>query len=137
MAGGIVQARATAIMAAAAKNSGTSTVGTETWTAPFSLRLMTANGSDTAAGTELGTSAGYTAGGVAMTLGTAAAGAFSNSAQVGWTNMPSCTLTGAEQWDASATKLEMFWAPWSSGSIVVGAANSFAVAIGGWNPSMV
>lgn len=137
MAGGLDQTRATEIMTALAKNSGTATLGTQTITGPHSLRIMTANGTDTSAGTEASTASGYTAGGVAMTLGTPSAGAFSNSAQVGWTNMPGITSTGAEQWDASGTKLRIFWAPWSGGNIAIGAGNSFAVAIAGWNPSMV
>lgn len=136
MAGGMDQTRATAIMAAYTKNSSTATVGTETITGPHSLRVMTANGSDTSAGTEQGTSSGYTAGGTAMTFGTAAAGSNTTTAITSWTNFPSCTSTGAEQWDASATKLRIFWAPWSGGSIVIAATNTFAVAIGGWTPSL-
>lgn len=137
MAGGIDQARATAILAAYSINSSTATVGTETITGPQLLRLMTANGTDTSNGTEQGTSGGYTAGGQSMTMGTASAGAVSNSAAVTWTSMPSTTLTGAEQWESTATKKRLFWAPWSGGNIVVGSGNTFQVAIGGWNPSMV
>ena len=52
MAGGIDQTMATAILAALAKNSSTATLGTVTITGPINMRLMTANGSDSSAGTE-------------------------------------------------------------------------------------
>ena len=130
MAGGIDQTMATAILAALSKNSSTATVGTVTITGPINMRLMTANGSDSATGTELGTSGGYTAGGAAVGMGTASAGSVASNANVSWTAMPSCTLTGMEQWDSSGTPLRTFWGPWASGSIVVGAGNTFTVASG-------
>lgn len=49
-AGGMDQTRATAVLAAYAINSSTSTVGSETITGPMHMRLMTANGSDSANG---------------------------------------------------------------------------------------
>lgn len=138
MPGGLDQTMANAIMVALAKNSATATLGTVTITGPQKMRLMTANGSDTAAGTELGTSGGYTAGGLAMTLTTPAAATFNNSAAVSWSAMPSSTLTGPEQWDSSGTPLRSFWAPWAAGNIVVGAGNTFTVpATTGYVPSLV
>ncbi len=99
---------------------------------------MTANGSDTAAGTELGTSGGYTAGGLAMTLTTPSGATFNNSVAVSWSSMPSSTLTGCEQWDSSVTPLRSFWGPWSGGNITVGAGNTFTVpATTGYVPSLV
>lgn len=135
-AGGLDQTMATAILAALSPNSGTKTVGAVTITGPQKLRLMTANGSDTAAGTELATSGGYTAGGSALSLAAAAAGSVSTNAAVSWTNMPSTTLTGMEQWDSSGTPLRLFWAPWSSGNIVVAAGNTFTVASGNLTDSL-
>lgn len=136
MAGGWDQARTTAYFAAWSTNSGTATLGTETITGPQLLRLMTANGTDSSNGTEASTSGGYTAGGLSMTC-TGGTAQLNNSAAVTWTSMPGITSTGAEQWESTATKKRGFWAPWSSGSIVIGAGNTFQVAINGWNPTGV
>ncbi len=130
MAGGIDQTLATAILAALGINSGTATLGTVTHTGPSHMRLMTANGSDSAAGTELATSGGYTAGGSAISFGTAATASIASNAAVSWTSMPSCTLTGMEEWDTSATPLRCFWAPWTAGSIVVASGNTFTCSSG-------
>lgn len=78
-------------------------------TGPMKVRLLTANGSSSAAGTELSTGsggatgAGYTAGGQAVTFASAAAGAASPTATVRWDNMPACTITGGEIWDSAGT----------------------------------
>lgn len=128
MAGGIDVTMATAVLAALNPTSGTTTVGTKTITFPMHMRLMTANGSDASAGTELGTSGGYTAGGASVGMAAASAGSVSSNAAVSWTSMPSTTLTGMEQWDTSGSPQRTFWAPWSSGSIVVGSGNTFTVA---------
>lgn len=133
-AGGIDQVLATAILANLSPNSGTGT--TVTITGPIKMRLMTVNGSDTAAGTELSTSGGYTAGGAAVGMGTAATGAVASNAAVSWTNMPSTTLTGMEQWTSDGTPKRSFWAPWSSGSIVVASGNTFTVASGNLTDSL-
>lgn len=136
MAGGIDSTLGTAILAALAINTGTATVGTKTITGPLHMRLMTANGSDTANGTELATSGGYTAGGSALSFGTAASLSVATNAAVSWTNMPSTTLTGMEEWDTSATPLRLFWAPWTVGSIVVASGNTFTVASGSLTNSL-
>lgn len=130
MAGGIDSTMGTAILAALATNSGTATVGSKTITGPIKMRLMTANGSDSANGTEQTTSGGYTAGGAAVGMGTASALSVSSNAAVSWTSMPSTTLTGMEEWDSSGTAQRLFWAPWTAGSIVVASGNTFTVASG-------
>jgi hypothetical protein len=135
-AGGIDQTMATGILAALSPNSGTKTIGAITITGPIKMRLMTANGSDTAAGTELSTSGGYTAGGSALSMATAASGAVSTNSAVSWTNMPSTTLTGMEQWDSSGTPLRSFWGPWSGGNISVASGNTFTVASGNLTDSL-
>lgn len=81
-------------------------------------------------GTELGTSGGYTAGGSALSFAAAASASVTTNASVSWTNMPGATLTGMEEWDTGGTPKRTFWAPWSGGSIVVGATNTFTVASG-------
>ena len=130
MAGGIDSTIGTAILAALSPNTGTQTIGAKTITGPQHLRLMTANGSDTALGTELATSGGYTAGGIALTMGTAASLSVTTTAAASWTSMPATTLTGMEQWDTSATPQRLFWAPWTAGSIAVASGNTFTVAAG-------
>lgn len=137
MAGGIDQTRATEILAAYAINSATSTVGSRTITGPIHMRLFTVNGSDAATGTELVTSGGYTAGGSALSFAVSASASVTTNAAVSWTNMPSTTLTGMEEWDTSATPLRLFWAPWSSGSIVVASGNTFTVASGSLTNTLV
>jgi len=136
MAGGIDQTRATVILQALAINSATATVGTNTITGPIHMRLFTANGTDAATGTELATSGGYTAGGSALSFAAAATGSVATNAAVSWTNMPSTTLTGMEEWDTSATPLRLFWAPWTAGSIVVASGNTFTVASGSLTNSL-
>ena len=65
-----------------------------------------------------------------MSMGTASAGSVASNGAVSWTSMPSCTLTGMEEWDSSGTPLREFWAPWSGGSIVVASGNTFTVPSG-------
>lgn len=78
-------------------------------TTPMMIRLMTANGDATTAGTELGTGAGggtgagYTAGGKVVTPASAAGGSTSPTATLLWDNMPACTIVGAEIWDSAGT----------------------------------
>lgn len=102
-----------------------------TVTTPIKCRLMTANGSDAANGTELGTSGGYTALGATATFGSAAAaGSIANTVAVTWTNMPSTTITGSELWDSTGTPVRLWWGPLAGGSKVVGAGDTFEFAIG-------
>lgn len=78
------------------------------------LRLMTANGSQSAAGTELGTGGSYTAGGSTITFSAATTqtGTYSaQSANVAWsqTNMPAATIQGVEIWDNAGTPVRSLW----------------------------
>lgn len=130
MAGGIDQTLADAILDALGPNSGTATVGVKTITGPAHVRLMTANGSDTTAGTELATSGGYTAGGSALSFAAAASGSKATNAAVSWSNMPATTLTGVEEWDTSGTPQRLFWGPWSGGNITVASGNTLTIASG-------
>lgn len=128
MAGGIDQAFATSLLVGCSPNSGTGTFPTVT--GPIKVKLMTANGSDTAAGTELATSGGYTAGGLGETLGTPSAGSVTTTAAASWTNMPATTLTGVEEVSSDGTPKRMFWGPFSSGNIAVASGNTFTIASG-------
>jgi hypothetical protein len=79
-----------------------------TVTPPFKLRLMTAQGSNTANGTEL-SNTGYTAGGSSMgatAFGAPAAGVSSSSNAVSWTAGAAwAAVTAVEIWDTAATPL--------------------------------
>jgi len=77
-------------------------------TTPLHARLMTANGSATAAGTEV---AGGSYAAQAVTFGSASAGAAANSAQVVFTGMPAVTVTGVEIWDTSGSPQRLWWGP--------------------------
>lgn len=74
-------------------------------TSPTRVRLMTANGSAAAAGTELASGGGYTAGTGApsVTWSAASAGSQATNAAVSVTNMPATTIVGIEIWDSGGT----------------------------------
>lgn len=101
-----------------------------TVTTPMKARLMTANGSDSSNGTELGTSGGYTAGGATITFGSAASGgSISNTVAVTWTNMPATTIVGLEIWDSTGTPVRIWWGALAS-SKTVASGDTFEFAIG-------
>jgi hypothetical protein len=129
MSSGIDATMANAILDALYPNSGTKTIGTVTITGPTHTRLMTANGSDTAAGTELGTSGGYTAGGASSTYASSASQAKSTNADTTWTNMPAATETGVETWDTSGTPLRIQWAGFSS-SVTTASGDTLTIPSG-------
>lgn len=99
-------------------------------TLPLKLKLMTANGSDSAAGTELGTSGGYTAGGATVVFGTAAsAGSIATTADVIWTNMPAATIVGVEIWDTAGTPVRIAYGALSA-SKTTNSGDTFTIALG-------
>ena len=95
-------------------------------TTPMKLALLTANGTDSSAGTEVvgGSYARQT-----ITVGASSGGAQSNSNTITFTGMPACTVTGWAIYDSAGTPFR-----WRHGSLnspqVVSAGNSFVVAIG-------
>lgn len=101
-----------------------------TVTTPMKARLMTANGSDSANGTELGTSGGYTALGATITFGSvAASGSIANTVAVTWTNMPATTIVGLEIWDSTGTPVRIWWGALAA-SKTVASGDTFEFAIG-------
>lgn len=101
-------------------------------TYPIRCRLMTANGSGTANGTELATGAGYTSGTGAPTVqfAAAASGSKSSSTAVTVTNMPGPeTINGAEAWDSAATPGRKWWGALTSPK-TVNAGDTFSIAAG-------
>lgn len=84
-------------------------VGTPTRpTTPLKVRLMTANGSDSAAGTEV-TGGTYTPQSVTFT--SASSGAASNNADLTFTLMPAATVVGVEIWDSAGTPVRLWYGP--------------------------
>jgi hypothetical protein len=99
-------------------------------TLPLKLKLMTANGSDASAGTELGTSGGYTAGGATVVFGTAASGgSISTTADVSWTNMPAATIVGVEIWDTAGTPVRIAYGALSA-SKTTNSGDTFTITTG-------
>ena len=106
--GALDQTHANAILDASFDRSGASV---RLSTGPMKCRLMTANGSATANGTELATSGGYTSGTGAPSFTTAAAsgGSEASNSAVTATNMPATTIVGVEVWDSAGTPARKWW----------------------------
>lgn len=124
------QAHANNILDASLGNSSVAQTFTAS-TMPIKCRLMTANGSGTANGTELATSAGYTAGTGAPTASFAAASAGSkaSNADVTVTNMPAATIVGVELWDSAGTPVRKWYGALTA-SKTTNAGDTFTIASG-------
>lgn len=107
-------------------------VGSPTRPPGLSVRLMTANGSDSSTGTEV-TGGSYAA--QSVTFSAASAGATSNTALIQFTSMPACTVLGVEIWDTSGTPRRIWWGPLAA-SKTVNAGDTFEVAAGSLTLSM-
>jgi hypothetical protein len=90
---------------------------------PIKCRLMTANGSGTAAGTEVtgGSYASQTA-----TFGSAASLTATGTGTLTYTVMPACTVTGVELWDSAGTPLRKWWGALAA-SKAVNAGDTFSL----------
>lgn len=79
-------------------------------TLPLMVRLMTANGSDAAPGTEVVNAGGSTYAPQAAAF-PAASGTTqtANSADIVFSNMPATTVVGVEIWDSAATPFRWWW----------------------------
>lgn len=104
-------------------------------TAPIKTRLMTANGSATASGTELTTSGGYTSGSGAptVTFAAASAGSAASNIAVTVTNMPATTVVGVELWDAAAVRK---WYGALTASKTTNSGDTFSIASGSLTVSL-
>lgn len=98
-------------------------------TLPLKLKLMTANGNDASAGTELSTSGGYTAGGSTVVFAVASAGAVATSADVSWTNMPAATIVGVEVWDTAGSPVRLAYGALSA-SKTTNSGDTFTITAG-------
>lgn len=77
-------------------------------TLPLKVALVTANGTDAAAGTEV-TGGSYVR--KNLTVGAAVNGATSNSADLIWTGMPAATVVGVEVWDSAGVPVRLWYGP--------------------------
>ncbi|WP_284432539.1 hypothetical protein [Streptomyces sp. TUS-ST3] len=75
-------------------------------TTPLKVALVTANGSDTAAGTEV---AGGSYARQSLSVAAASAGATSNSADLVFAGMPAATVVGVEVWDSAGTPVRLWY----------------------------
>lgn len=94
-------------------------------TTPLKLALMTANGTDSANGTEV-TGGSYARQDVTMSA--ASGGATSNSGAVSFTNMPACTVVGVEIWNNGGTV--RIWYGALTANKTVNAGDTFTIATG-------
>ena len=91
-------------------------VGTPTRpTTPLTVALVTANGTDTAAGTEV-TGGSYARQNLAVAA--AVGGATSNSADLVFTGMPAATVVGVEIWDSAGTPVRLWYGALSASRTV-------------------
>jgi len=101
-------------------------VGTAAYTVtgPIKLALVTANGNDASAGTEV-TGGSYAR--QTITFGAAASGSISNSASISFTGMPAVTVVGIEIYDsAGSPKRLAYGALTASRTVTVGDTVQFA-----------
>lgn len=80
-------------------------------TTPMKVALVTAAGSDTAAGTEV-TGGSYAR--QTLSVAAAASGATSNSADLVFAGMPAATVVGVEVWDSAGTPVRLWYGPLAS-----------------------
>ena len=101
--------------------------GAQSITTPIKLALLTANGSDAAAGTEV-TGGSYSRQTITFTAGSAG-NPVSNSGAISIAGMPACTVVGWELWDSSATPKRIWHDAWTA-SQTYAAGNTATVAVG-------
>lgn len=94
-------------------------------TSPVRIRLMTANGSASAAGTELTSGGSYVAGTgqsltAALPAGANTTGSVTTTSAVVFSNMPSCTIVGIEIWDSAGTPVRKWFGTITSTVVAAG-----------------
>lgn len=108
-------------------------VGTPTRpTTPLKVRLMTANGSDSAAGTE---ASGGSYASQSVTFTAASSGASSNNADVSFTDMPATTIVGLEVWDSAGTPVRIWYGALTANK-TTNAGDTFTIATGDLDVSL-
>lgn len=101
-------------------------VGTPTRpTTPLKVALVTANGSDSAAGTEV-TGGSYARQNITLSSSTGGSGV-SNDADILFAGMPACTVVGIEIYDSAGTPVRLWYAPLAA-SKTLAAGDEFKLA---------
>ena len=77
-------------------------------TTPIKLALVTANGSDSAAGTEV-TGGSYARQTIAFNA--ASSGSIANNSAISFTGMPACTVVGIEIYDSAGSPKRLAYGP--------------------------
>lgn len=96
-------------------------------TTPLKVALVTAAGDDATAGTEV-TGGSYTR--KNLTVGAAASGATTNSADLLWTGMPAATIVGWEIWDSAGSPVRLWYGPLDANKTLA-AGDEFRINAGG------
>lgn len=107
MSANVIQAEANKLLDASLAGTAYTTHPT-----PINLRLMTANGSSTSAGTEVTNAGGSTYAAQATSWAAASAGSKATNGAITFTNMPGTggvTVNGIELWDSTGTPLRVWW----------------------------
>lgn len=97
-------------------------------TMPIKVALLTAMGSDSAAGTEVTAGAGSYAR-QSATFSAAASGANSNTNTITWTNLPAVTIVGIELYDSAGTPVRLAYGTLASSKTTT-LGDTFTIAIG-------
>jgi len=100
-----------ALVTAEANSLVNASLGTATYTAPttpIKLRLMTANGSASAAGTEV-TGGSYASQTITFASASGGSAAGPPSGNLDFTGMPAVTVVGVEIWDSNGTPRRLWW----------------------------
>jgi hypothetical protein len=96
------------------------------------VALVTAAGDDATAGTEV-TGGSYAR--KTLTVGAAASGATSNSADLLWTGMPACTIVGWEIWDSAGTPVRLWYGPLDANKTLA-SGDEYRISAAGLNLSI-
>lgn len=118
-----------ALVQAHANNILDASMGTASFTAttaPLKVRLMTANGSGTAAGTEV-TGGSYAS--QTVTFASAASGSAASNSTVNFTSMPAVTVVGVELWDSAGTPVRKWYGALTA-SKTLNSGDTFSIASG-------
>ncbi len=96
-------------------------------TAPLKLALLTAQGTDSAAGTEV-TGGSYARQNI--TFGAASGGSASNTNSITFSGMPAASVVGFAIYDSSGTPKRLWEIPRTGGTQAVSAGDTVTVAVG-------
>ncbi|RTL65902.1 MAG: hypothetical protein EKK42_20365 [Pseudonocardiaceae bacterium] len=119
------------IVQAEATNMLNASLGKATYTAtvtPLKLKLVTANGTATSAGTEV-SGGSYVAQDITSAIATASGGATSNSGVITFTGMPAVTVVGVEIWDSASTPVRKWYGSLTA-SKTTASGDSISFAVG-------